>query len=219
MKANSISNRLRNNNETNAGPAIVPTLYIFSGLPGTGKSTLAKLVAQHYRALYLRIDTIEQGLRDLCSLVIQSEGYRLSYRIAGDNLRLGLNVVADSCNPIELTRREWEQTAREAKAEFRNIESELKRGGPNRLDLYSRRGVKLKTVSIIPGLGIGSLLIPPLDRLPSLPTNSSLNSKDLLRTTGTEVKRSGIMRIASYSRYYRALADNERLDPQERVIT
>jgi Predicted kinase len=130
----------------------VPTLYIFSGLPGTGKSTLAKLVAQHYRALYLRIDTIEQGLRDLCSLVIQSEGYRLSYRIAGDNLRLGLNVVADSCNPIELTRREWEQVAREAEADFRNIEVICSDAAEHRVRIETRRteppellGLKLPT--------------------------------------------------------------------------
>ncbi len=36
--------------------------------------------------------------------------------------RLGLDVVADSCNPIQLTREEWKQTAREAGAHHRNIE-------------------------------------------------------------------------------------------------
>jgi len=130
----------------------VPTLYIFSGLPGTGKSTLAKLVAQHYRALYLRIDTIEQGLRDLCSLEIEGEGYRLSYRIASDNLLLGLDIVADSCNPIELTRREWEQVAREAEADFRNVEVICSDVAEHRVRLETRRqeppellGLKLPT--------------------------------------------------------------------------
>ena len=117
----------------------MPTLYIFAGLPGTGKSTLAKLVAQHYKALYLRIDTIEQGLRDLCSLEIEGEGYGLSYRIASDNLRLGLNVVADSCNPIELTRREWEQVAREADASFRNIEVTCADAAEHRRRIETRR--------------------------------------------------------------------------------
>jgi len=37
-------------------------LYIFSGLPGTGKSTLAKIIARKLNAVYIRIDTIEQGL-------------------------------------------------------------------------------------------------------------------------------------------------------------
>jgi predicted kinase len=98
------------------------TLFIFSGLPGTGKTTLSQRLAQRVKAAHLRIDTIEQGLRDACNVDVQGEGYRLAYRIAGDNLTLGLDVVADSCNPIELTRREWEQVARDSGADFVNIE-------------------------------------------------------------------------------------------------
>ena len=99
-----------------------PVLYIFSGLPGSGKTTLAQIVAQRVNAVYLRIDTIEQALRDLCSVNVQGEGYRLSYRVASDSLQLGMSVIADSCNPIELTRREWEQVALGAQADYVNIE-------------------------------------------------------------------------------------------------
>jgi predicted kinase len=99
-----------------------PTLYIFSGLPASGKSTLARMLAAHVGAAYLRIDTIEQALRDLCAFDVQGEGYRLAYRIAADNLTSGLSVVADSCNPLELTRREWEQVASDAGARSVNIE-------------------------------------------------------------------------------------------------
>jgi predicted kinase len=98
------------------------TLYIFAGLPGSGKTTLSQRLAQEKRAMHLRIDTVEQGIRDLCNYRVEGEGYRLSYRVAADNLRLGTNVVADSCNPWELTRREWEQVATENMAEFVNIE-------------------------------------------------------------------------------------------------
>lgn len=58
----------------------------------------------------------------MCSIEVEGEGYRLAYRIAADNLRVGTSVVADSCNPVELTRREWEQVARDAQVDFINIE-------------------------------------------------------------------------------------------------
>ena len=35
---------------------------------------------------------------------------------------MGLSVVADSCNPIELTRREWERVAFDGGAAYVNIE-------------------------------------------------------------------------------------------------
>ncbi len=41
--------------------------------------------------------------------------------LAADNLRLGLSVIADSCNPIALTRREWEEVAELEGAHFVNI--------------------------------------------------------------------------------------------------
>lgn len=99
-----------------------PTLFIFSGLPASGKSTLAKFLARKLKAAYLRIDTIEQGLRDLCKIDVQGEGYRLSYRIVEDNLKLNINVIADSCNPVNLTRDEWEDVARSSNSDFVNIE-------------------------------------------------------------------------------------------------
>ena len=99
-----------------------PILFILSGLPASGKSTLAKLIAEEYHAVYLRIDTIEQGLRDLCNFEVQGEGYRLAHRIAVDNLKLGHHVVSDSCNPITLTRKEWEKVAAQIKSRFINIE-------------------------------------------------------------------------------------------------
>ncbi len=97
-------------------------LFIFSGFPAVGKSTMAKHITTKHKAVYLRIDTIEQGLRDLCNISVQAEGYRLAYRIAADNLNLGNNVVADSCNPINLTRKEWAEIAIQNDCEFVNIE-------------------------------------------------------------------------------------------------
>ena len=126
-----------------------PILYIFSGLPASGKSTLSQMLARQLRAVYLRIDTIEQGLRDLCSIEVEGEGYRLAYRIASDNLRFGMSVVADSCNPIELTRREWEQVARDARVDYVNIEVICSDSSEHRLRAEARgadvSGLKLPT--------------------------------------------------------------------------
>jgi len=100
-----------------------PVLYIFSGLPASGKSTLAKLLAAKLGAMYVRIDTVEQGLRDLCNFRVEGEGYRLSYRIIRDNLELGISCISDSCNPIGLTRHEWQEVAESVGAKFVNIET------------------------------------------------------------------------------------------------
>ncbi|MGD1849645.1 MAG: AAA family ATPase [Cyanophyceae cyanobacterium] len=116
-----------------------PTLFIFSGLPAAGKTTLARALATSLAITYLRIDTIEQALRDLCHVQVEGEGYRLTYRIAADVLQLGLSVVADSCNPIGLTRREWEAVATENSASFVNIEVVCSDQGEHRQRVGSRR--------------------------------------------------------------------------------
>lgn len=46
------------------------------------------MLSQQIKAFYIRIDTVEQGLRDLCNYKVEGEGYRLSYRLARDNLQL-----------------------------------------------------------------------------------------------------------------------------------
>lgn len=100
-----------------------PTLFIFSGLPASGKSTLAQELSKKIKATFVRIDTIEQGLKDICKYSVQGgEGYELSHLVASDNLKLGNDVVADSVNPWELTRSDWTQVAISNQANFVNIE-------------------------------------------------------------------------------------------------
>jgi len=81
-------------------------LIIFSGLPGSGKSTIAGALAQRLGAFYLRIDTIEQAIRDAerTAEEMGPAGYFVAYGLARENLKLGSTVITDSVNPIQLTR-------------------------------------------------------------------------------------------------------------------
>jgi predicted kinase len=99
-----------------------PCLYILGGLPGTGKSTLSQSLARHLRAVWLRIDTLEQSLRNQGLSVVADEGYQLAYALARDNLRLGLSVVADAVNPIAITRNAWRQVAQDGQCPYQELE-------------------------------------------------------------------------------------------------
>jgi len=101
-----------------------PILFIFSGLPASGKSTLAKLLACHTRAMYIRVDTFELGLSELCRVDVDTQGYELSYRVVEDNLKLGISCVADSCNSVKISRDEWEKLALDSGASYKNIQIE-----------------------------------------------------------------------------------------------
>ena len=124
-------------------------LYIFGGLPGTGKSTLAQHLARDTGAVYLRIDTVEQALREVGSLVGGQEGYIVAYRIASDNLLLGLSVLADSVNPLQITRAAWRDVAMRAGAFFFEIEIICSDQAEHRYRVESRSrdipGIKLPT--------------------------------------------------------------------------
>lgn len=86
-------------------------LIVFGGLPGTGKTTLAQLLARHQRASYIRIDAIESAL--VAEGVVAdpsaagTAGYAVANRLAESCLRAGLDVVIDAVNPVEVARAGW----------------------------------------------------------------------------------------------------------------
>jgi len=85
-------------------------LIVFSGLPGTGKTTIARELARRFNAVYLRIDVIEQTLRD-AGVAPGASGYGVANALALSNLQLGRTVVADCVNPVQESRAAWRATA------------------------------------------------------------------------------------------------------------
>ena len=88
-------------------------LIVFSGLPGVGKTAIARELARTLGAVHLRIDSIEQALhRAGCR--VEGEGYHIAYAVAEDNLRVGRMVIADCVNPWSRTRDAWRCVAERA---------------------------------------------------------------------------------------------------------
>jgi len=99
-------------------------LIVFSGLPGTGKTTIARSLAPRLDATYLRIDTIEQAIRNAGVLAddVGTSGYRVANELAANNLRPGHSVVVDCVNPVAESRQAWAEIAARSGAPLLNIE-------------------------------------------------------------------------------------------------
>ena len=103
----------------------MPMLVVFAGLPGSGKSTIARRLAGITGAVWLRIDSIEQAIRDsgVVPGSLNDAGYRAAYAVAEDNLRLGRDVIGDSVNPWMLTRNAWRDAGLRAGAHVVEVET------------------------------------------------------------------------------------------------
>lgn len=89
-------------------------LIILAGLPGVGKTTIARDAARRLAGVHVRIDSIEHALRQSsgCSQrPLDDAGYLAGYAVAEDNLALGRIVIADSVNPWPVTRDAWRAVA------------------------------------------------------------------------------------------------------------
>ncbi|MFD6512951.1 AAA family ATPase [Rhodococcus sp. NPDC060176] len=107
----------------NPQPSARATLVVIGGLPATGKSTIARALTRQHQIPYVRIDTIEQaltgsGIADASG----TAGYIIGYALAAEQLRMGLSVVVECVNPVEVTRDAWSATAQQNSARLLNIE-------------------------------------------------------------------------------------------------
>lgn len=96
-------------------------LIVFSGLPGTGKTTISRELTGRLAATYLRIDSIEQALEN-AGLTAGAGGYAIANALTAENLKLGRIVIADCVNPVLASRAAWRQTALQTSARMVEIE-------------------------------------------------------------------------------------------------
>jgi predicted kinase len=97
------------------------TLILFSGLPGCGKTTLARQVATALHAPLLAKDRVQRVLRDHVPGAAPVDGYRLLIDLADEQLSLGVSVVLDAVFPLAGFREEARAIAARHAAGFRAV--------------------------------------------------------------------------------------------------
>jgi len=102
----------------------MPRLVMMSGLPGSGKSTLSKILAGRAGAKLLCIDVFEQDLRNQhgADFDVGTRGYQQGYHLAARHLREGRNVIADAVNAVEMARQGWRDVAAATDTDIVEIE-------------------------------------------------------------------------------------------------
>jgi predicted kinase len=117
----------------------VTLLVVFAGLPGSGKSVLARGVADAIGATYLRIDTIESAIvSTLMPFRDNPVGYVVAGRVAADQLAAGRDVVADAVNGVAPARAGWVALAAETGAALRFVEVRCSDAGEHRRRVEAR---------------------------------------------------------------------------------
>ncbi len=119
-------------------------LVVVGGLPATGKSTVCSQLARARRTPWVRVDRIEDAIVRATALrhPVGVVGYAVAYALAAEQLRHGIDVIAECVNPLSVTRDAWRQVA--SGAASRVVEVEMICSDP----AQHRRRAESRTVDI-----------------------------------------------------------------------
>src|SRR4051812_47335232 len=103
-------------------------LISLSGVPGAGKTTIARQLAQDSGAIHIEVDLIEAAIRRNVPIdaLEESDRYRAAYGVAKvmveSLLRSGATVIVDAVNGIAAIRDLWVSAATAAAAQIIEVQ-------------------------------------------------------------------------------------------------
>jgi predicted kinase len=122
-------------------------LIVMSGLPGTGKSTIADGIARARHVPVFSVDPIESAIIRAgveASFETGLAAYLVAQTLADQSLAAGLDALVDAVNSMDEARDMWRALAAKYRVDFRIIECVVSDDGVHRGRVASRqRGLAL----------------------------------------------------------------------------